>query len=214
MRPRLLDLFCCAGGASTGYDRAGFDVTGVDIDPQPRYPFTFVQGDALTYLAEHGHEFDAIAASPPCQMYSRALKHMAAPQPMLIDATLELLEELGLPYVVENVEGAPLLTQESLFGGHGIVLCGTAFGLRIYRHRLFESNVPLVGLPCNHKRAAMNPHNVAGREAMYAEFGRSDPEVIWRREMGLDWMGRYEAREAIPPIYTEFIGKQIASYLA
>jgi DNA (cytosine-5)-methyltransferase 1 len=226
-RPRLLDLFCGAGGAAMGYHRAGFDVVGVDIAPQPHYPFEFHQADATAMVRDRlegcwheqggrsalpgrlaaclGH-FDAIHASPPCQAYSRALRHMSAPQSMLIDAVKDLLSKTGLPWVIENVEGAPLPTQSDLFGAHGVMLCGTAFGLRVYRHRLFETSFPVPGPPCRHLRPAMNPHNQAARDLMYEEFGRSDPEVIWRREMGVEWMGRYEAREAVPPVFTEHVG--------
>jgi DNA (cytosine-5)-methyltransferase 1 len=218
MRPRLLDLFCRAGGCSVGYHRAGFDVVGVDIEPQPRYPFPLVQADALEFLREHVawdllHGFDAIHASPPCQMYSRALKHMSAPQPMLIEPIRELLVISGAPWIIENVEGAPIPTQSTLLGQHGAMLCGTSFGMRIFRHRLFEASFPISGLPCSHTRLAMNPHNQAGRDLMYDEFGRSDPEVIWRREMGVEWMGRYDAREAIPPAFTEFLGRQLLDHI-
>src|SRR4051812_30614731 len=112
-RPRLLDLFCGAGGAAMGYHRAGFDVIRVEIGPQPNYPFEFHQADAMSYSLDG---FDAIHASPPCQMYSRALRHMSAPQPMLIDAVKDILAETGLPWVIENVEGSPLPTQSDLFG--------------------------------------------------------------------------------------------------
>jgi DNA (cytosine-5)-methyltransferase 1 len=189
-----------------GYHRAGFDVVGVDINPQPNYPFEFHQADAMTFPLDG---FDAVHASPPCQMYSRALRHMSAPQPMLIDATRARLAENGAPWVIENVEGSPLPSQSDLFGAHGVMLCGTAFGLRVYRHRLFETSFPVSGPPCKHTRPAMNPHNQAARDLMYEEFGRGDPEIIWRREMGVEWMGRYEAREAIPPVFTEHIGSYL-----
>lgn len=132
-KPRLLDLFCCQGGAAMGYARAGFDVTGVDREPQPRYPFAFVRGDALAYLAEHGQEYDAIHASPPCQGYSR-LRHLPwlkdKTYPLLIGPCRELLERIGKPWIVENVEDAPI---------GGVVLCGSMFGLSVYRHRRFAS---------------------------------------------------------------------------
>ncbi len=223
---RLLDLFCGAGGAAMGYSRAGFtDIVGIDVKPQPRYPFTFVQADAMSVLLDGGfrypgktfsvsvRSFDAIHASPPCQMYSRALKHMASPQPMLIDAVIIALTKAKRAWVVENVEGAPLVRSSDLFGNHGAVVCGTGLGLRIQRHRIFESNVPLSSTDCKHVCAAMNPHNQYGRDLMYAEFGRHDPEKTWRKEMGVEWMGRYEAREAIPPAYSEFIGRQLLAAL-
>lgn len=199
-----------------GYHRAGFDVVGVDIKPQPNYPFEFIQNDAIELMREWRDlgRISAVHASPPCQAYSRNLKHMSAPQPMLIEPVRVLLRATGLPYVIENVEGAPMPDQDDLFGNHGIILCGTGFGKRVYRHRWFESNIPLhVGPGCNHTLRAMNPHNVAGRAQMYAQFGRQDPEILWRNEMDVEWMGRYEAREAIPPVYTEFIGEQILEHI-
>lgn len=218
MKPRLLDLFCGAGGASKGYQRAGFYVVGVDIKPQPRYcGDEFVQADAMVLLAQalagYGAEwiqgFDAIHASPPCQSYSRSFKHLATPQPLLIEAVRERLVASGVPWVIENVEGAPIPKAADLFGRTGFVLCGTAFGLRIERHRLFESNVLMASSECHHQRHAMNPHNVAGRKRIYEEFGRGDPEKLWAREMGVEWMNRHETREAIPPVYTEWIGREL-----
>ena len=147
---KLLDLFCGGGGAASGYHRAGFDeVVGVDIAPQPRYPFQFVQADALEYLAEDGHAFDAIHASPPCQGYS--IMHnlpwlRGREYPLLLLPTLEMLEGLGKPYVVENVMGArygsKILKKRGL-EAHGLKagwLCGAMFGLPFYRHRLFATN--------------------------------------------------------------------------
>jgi DNA (cytosine-5)-methyltransferase 1 len=209
-RPRLLDLMCGAGGAGKGYDEAGFEVVGVDIKPMPRYPFEFHQADAMTFPLSG---FDAIAASPPCQMYSRALKHLSAPQPMLIDAMRERLIANGAPWIIENVEGSPLPTSSTLFGQHGVMLCGTAFGMRSYRHRLFETSFPVHGPGCAHQRPALNPHNAKARELIYEEFGRGDPEKVWRRDMGVEWMSRYEAREAIPPAFTRFLGAQLMNHL-
>jgi DNA (cytosine-5)-methyltransferase 1 len=210
VRPKILDLFCCAGGAATGYHRAGFDVIGVDIEPQPNYPFDFIQGNATAFPLKG---FDAIHASPPCQMYSRALKHMSGPQPMLIDVMRERLEQAGVPWIIENVEGSPIPHQSDLMGRHGVMLCGTSFGKRIYRHRLFEASFPLHGLPCKHDGIVpLNPYNKTGRNRIYEEHGRDVPdfpEILWRREMGVEWMGRYEAREAIPPAFTEFLGRQL-----
>lgn len=203
-QPLLLDLFCGAGGSAVGYARAGFKVIGVDMEPQPNYPFNMVVGDAMEYLDSlwTGVFFDAVHASPPCQSYSRALKHLAAPQPMLIEPIRELLDSTGLPYIIENVPGAPLKNP--------VQLCGTSFGLRVYRHRLFETNFPVEPLECQHKELAMNPHNVKGRERIYAEFGeRKNSEKIWAKEMGVDcWMKtKHEVRECIPPVYTDYIGK-------
>ena len=115
-----------------GYSRAGFEVVGVDIAAQPRYPFEFIQGDAIEYVKEHGHEYDAIHASPPCQAYTNAQKIMRNDHPELLEPTREALNATGLPWVIENVPGAPLIEP--------IELCGGMFGLRTYRHRLFESS--------------------------------------------------------------------------
>lgn len=169
-RPRILDLFCGGGGAATGYYRAGFDVVGVDSRPQKRYPFTFVQADALEYAREHGHEFDAIHASPPCQAYS-ALKHMTTREhPQLIEPVRAMLQSSGLPYVIENVPGAPLRCP--------LVLCGTMFrletscGAQLRRHRLFESNVLLMSPgSCQHadRTIGVVGHAYRDEAARYAE---------------------------------------------
>ena len=147
--PRMLDLFCGAGGAAMGYHRAGFRVVGVDIDQQPHYPFDFVQADALEYLAEHGHDYDAVHASPPCQGYS--IMHnlpwlRGREYPYLLHPTIEALAALGRPYVVENVMGArhgsAILKRRGL-EAHGLqagFLCGAMFGMPFYRHRLFAAN--------------------------------------------------------------------------
>ncbi len=192
-----------------GYHRAGFDeIVGVDIKPQPRYPFTFVQGDALEYLASHGREFDAIHASPPCQKYSWAAKRWHVERADLVPATLELLDRLGVPFVVENVLAAPLR--------HAVVLCGTQFGLGVIRHRLFESNrvVFAPGSPCHHQGtvrggdyvtvAGHGGDNIKGRGSRAAK----------QAAMGIDWMNDRELNESIPPAYTEFIGRQLLEALS
>jgi DNA (cytosine-5)-methyltransferase 1 len=148
-RPLLLDLFSGAGGAAMGYARAGFHVFGVDKDPQPHYPFEFHRGDAIhaLYVVLAGDfEPDVIHASPPCQAYSDLQKQNKRDYPALIEEVRELLEDTGLPYVIENVDGAPLRDP--------VTLCGTMFpGLRVIRHRLFEANWPLVAPP--HRRAGI-----------------------------------------------------------
>lgn len=137
-RPRLLDLYCGAGGCSAGYHRAGFDVTGVDLRPMSRYPFPFIQADALEYLREHGNSFDAIHASPPCQRYTvaRTIHQSGERHPDLVAPTRELLLASGKPWIMENVVGAPM--------GCSVVLCGLMFGLRVLRHRLFEASFVLL----------------------------------------------------------------------
>jgi len=207
-RPRLLDLFCGAGGAAMGYHRAGFDVVGVDNRPQPRYPFEFVQGDALVTLRmSWARIFDAIHASPPCQDYSKAMRHLSGHYPRLIDPICHLLRSSGLPWVIENVQGAPLPSQDTLDGRHGLELCGTMFGLPIWRHRLFEMSLPIAPpRGCDHTMQPMNPER-ANRPG-----GRSN-EQAWREAVGVGWMKRYEAREAIPPAYTEHIGAALLGHL-
>ena len=224
--PRLLDLFCCAGGAGMGYHRAGFDVVGVDIAPQPHYPFEFHQGDALEFLAAHGHEFDAIHASPPCQVYSTT-KHAhpdTGKHPDLLAPTRTALIESGLPYVIENVEGATLRDP--------LTLCGSEFNLRAFdvdglplalrRHRLFESNVWLMGPGgCIHDTTQIAGSYTAGRHRTPAQ--RDDPTRrggytpalrVRAALLGIDWhMNEHELAQAIPPAYTEWIGSQLIAQL-
>jgi DNA (cytosine-5)-methyltransferase 1 len=206
-KPRLLDLCCGAGGASRGYADAGFDVVGVDIDPQPRYPFEFHQGDALTYPLDG---FDAVHASPPCQgftAYRRRPGHVR-PRANLIPATRERLQTTGLPYVIENVPGAPL--------HNPVTLCGSSFGLDVRRHRCFESNVALLPPPCDHGWQAPRFPPATNRTNL-----RCTVEVgVWRiplavqqAAMGIDWMGLEELSEAIPPAYTRHIGEQLLNHL-
>jgi DNA (cytosine-5)-methyltransferase 1 len=200
-----------------GYHRAGFDVVGVDLEPQPHYPFSFMLGDALTVLNDllvNGKEVDAIHASPPCQGYSR-MRHLPwladKEYPLLIVPVRDALKATGLPYVIENVEDSPLQRAHGLWGDHGILLCGTSFGLPIYRHRPFESNVQLV-------QPGHGPHkHVISGGRMLKGRGRASS---WEREsrvpdaMGCQWMTQREAGQAIPPAYTEFIGAQLLAHLA
>jgi DNA (cytosine-5)-methyltransferase 1 len=213
MTPWLLDLFCCAGGAAVGYRRAGFDVIGVDISPQPRYPFPLVLGDAI----EQGRQlirtgrFAAVHASPPCQAHSDLQKQSKLAYADFIPATRELLRESGLPYIIENVEGAPLLDP--------VTLCGAMFPeLRVYRHRLFESNVHLA-VPA-HPRHVAKTFTHDKRKAHYGQpmtdamfvqvTGGGNALVADKlRAMGIDWMTGSEANQAIPPAYTEFLGHQL-----
>lgn len=204
--PRILDLFCCAGGAGMGYHRAGFDVVGVDLEPQPHYPFPFHQGDALEYLQAHGHEFDAIHASPPCQAYTKARKLQGNTHPELIIPTREALQRLGIPWIVENVPGSPLINP--------VILCGTMFGLRTYRHRLFESSFPITAP--NHP-AHTAKQTKMGRPPKDGEFlqmvGNFSGVPLAREIMGTPWMTQYEMAQAIPPAYTTFIGWQLRAAL-
>jgi len=223
-RQRLLDLFCCQGGAGMGYHRAGFDVVGVDINPQPRYPFDFIQADALAYLSEHWREFDAVHASPPCHDHS-ALQN-ATPKDYgtawLLTATIDLLAKLGLPWVVENVPGQ---SARSAMPG-ALTLCGSEFGLgadchdgtwrQLRRHRLFLSNTFLIGAGgCAHRSRSLGVYgegsganNVNGRRGAYQ--GTTAERVA---AMQIDWMDRRGLAQAIPPAYTEFIGEQLMTHL-
>jgi DNA (cytosine-5)-methyltransferase 1 len=217
-RPRLLDLFSGAGGAAMGYHRAGFDVVGVDLNPKvgEHYPFEFHQGDALEYLAEHGAEFDAIHASPPCQSFSgmtNCRPGLADNYPQLIDAARALLTDAGTPWVIENVAGSGLPRQADFFGAHGIELCGALFGLALYRHRLFETSIPVAGPP--HPRH-LTPASKAGHwqpGTVISVEGNCSPIALARTAMGIDWMPRAELAEAIPPAYTQFIGEQIITHI-
>lgn len=209
-RPRLLDLFCCAGGAGTGYSRAGFEVVGIDIDPQPNYPFEFHQADALEYLAEHGHEFDAIHASPPCQHYTPlGALHPHKTYPDLVAPTRDMLDRIGKPYIIENVMAAPLVKARS------ITLCGGSFGLRTYRHRRFESRLNLT--PPAHPRhvilTATKQRRARWAEGWHVSITGDVGTYLGMGAMGIDWMSGNELCEAIPPAYTEFLGAQLMSKL-
>ncbi len=213
----LLDLFCCAGGAGKGYSQSGFDVVGVDIRPQPRYPFPFVQADALSLDPEFIASFDTVHASPPCQSYSdlAKLNGNADKWPRLIEPVREMLIRSGLPYVIENVEGAPLLNP--------VTLCGTMFPpLRVLRHRLFEANFAI--LPPPHKK---HPR-VHTHDRRKSHFGKTDEWTDYvqvtgggnctvaaaREAMGIDWMTKGEINESIPPAYTEYIGWELRRYIS
>lgn len=209
---RLLDLFCGAGGAAMGYHRAGFEVVGVDIKPQPNYPFEFHQADALEYPLDG---FDVVHASPPCQRYSQAerLHRNKESHPDMVANTREYIKEKT--YIIENVCGAPLRNY--------IQLCGSSFGLRVRRHRLFESNLLLFGLDCNHKWQNDNPlwsirqrYRQINTGVCYVFGHQETGQTVddWKKAMGIDWMNRAELSQAIPPAYTEYIGKQLINYLA
>ena len=207
-RPRLLDLFCGAGGAAVGYARAGFDVVGVDLEPQPHYPFDFVRADALAF--DLG-DADAIHASPPCQAFSAMARMGAKAYPNLIPATRARLVASGLPYVIENVPGAPLIDP--------VLLCGETFGLELIRHRHFELSWWTMVPPCSHVRGGtITGQYVAFRHGTrYHEKGRRTPprrtEGEFFAALGCPWMNQREARQAIPPAYTEWIGARLLERL-
>jgi DNA (cytosine-5)-methyltransferase 1 len=192
VKPRLLDLFCGAGGASMGYHRAGFDVVGVDVMPQPHYPFAFVLDNALAVTEWDG--FDAVHASPPCQHFSGAGTFRDY-HPNHIWATRVMLFKAELPYVIENIPGAERhLIDPTRF-------CGSQFGLRIRRHRYFETNWALSGVSvgCSHRHDDLPFKHEAERE--YADA------------MGCEWMPAQVARQAVPPAYTELIGRRLLEIL-
>lgn len=231
-RPKLLDLFCCGGGAAVGYARAGFDVYGVDIEPQPDYPFPFYKGDALSLLSLHLagparsffygpdgvedlslEDFDAIHASPPCQGYTALAAVHGNEWPKLIEPVRELLDQAGKPYVIENVQGAPLRRD--------LTLCGLTFGLKVFRHRYFEAGY---WTPQSPQHQSHRGHRVAGWRhgvkyegdmvAVYGDGGGKGSIADWQAAMGIDWStDRRTIAEAIPPAYTEFIGNQIIAQL-
>jgi DNA (cytosine-5)-methyltransferase 1 len=232
MTYRILDLFCGAGGAAKGYADAGFEVVGVDINPQPRYPFGFAWQNALDVLRGSDimvyrggtpdeildlRDFDAIHASPPCQAYS-AMSHcrpgLAEKYPKLIEPTRELLQATGLPYVIENVEGAPLRPD--------LRLCGTQFELgvrfngrryELQRHRIFETSwrpIPMDTCEHNYRAFPLYGHGAPGNRS---DLRGMDFASAAREVMGIDWMNRDELAEAIPPVFTEFVGLLLRAHL-
>lgn len=210
---RLLDLYCKAGGASKGYADAGFEVVGIDIKKQKRYPYEFIQADCLEILQDLDYlrTFDVIAASPPCQTHSRT-QHLRNAQGKstdkvdLIPQTRAALIESGVPYVIENVPGAPLINP--------VQFCGSSFGLKVRRHRLFESNLKLIGSGCKHKEQG-KPVGIYGSMRDEIPKGGHTAKTIEeaREAMGIDWMIWGELVEAIPPRYTYEIGKQLIDVL-
>lgn len=238
MKPKLLDLFACAGGAGTGYSRAGFDVYCVDIDPQPNNPFTFRHADAIStmvdlldgkqveFIEPDGQlvlltmdDFSVIHASPPCQSFlslgavNKALGR-AYDYPNLIGPIRDLLIESRLPWVIENVSNAKSEMRSP------VQICGTALDLPIRRHRLFESNMQIVGLPCQHSKfterkywTSWRPNGETRLSTVVQVYGNGGNQHEWPAAMGIDWMTPHEMAEAIPPAYAEFVGTQIMKSL-
>lgn len=204
IKPRLLDLFSCAGGAAMGYHLAGFEVVGVDIKPQPRFPFEFYEADAFEYLAAHWQDFDAIHASPPCQGYSVTKSFSKSESPLLIGKVRSLLKATCKPYIIENVMGARKYMENP------IQLRGNQFGLRVIRDRLFEIHPWILSSPLTPVTGTTNSHRgmstggeyitVAGHNFLISEA---------RQAMDIDWMNSRELAQAIPPAYTKWIGAQL-----
>lgn len=241
-RPLLIDLFCCAGGASRGYHEAGFDVVGVDISPRKNYPYPVIKANALDVLTVmiigsgtlrfgsdigNGRRPAAIHASPPCQGYT-SMRHAPGAlgtAPRMIGDVRALLQKTGLPYVIENVPEAASEMQAP----H--MLCGTMFGLgcyddglwhQLWRHRLFETNWPLTVPECDHAPDApvigVYGGHARRRAARHGGRGTQDQWVGGHKRaaseaMGIDWMTLGELSEALPPVYTRFIGKQLLQHI-
>ena len=214
-KPLLLDSFCGAGGCSKGYQRAGFYVVGVDIKAQPHYcGDEFHQGDAIEFIARHGREFDVVHASPPCQGYSKTKPLSSGNHPLLITVTRAVLKTTGKPYVIENVPGAPLFNY--------VMLCGTMFGLRVLRHRLFECRPAISMSPCSCHHwgratgSGSNRNEIAGGTISLSDgfdfvtvCGNDYLADEGRMAMGIDWTTKAELSQAIPPAYTEWLGRRM-----
>ena len=195
----LLDLFCGAGGAAMGYHQAGFNIVGVDNKPQPRFPFAFIQADAIEFCAQYGHLFHAIHASPPCQSFSTLTSLTSTKKHLnLISPMRDALKQTKVPYVIENVTTAPLLNP--------IILCGTSFGLETIRHRLFESNILLCAPPkCKHDNLTL--YSILTKSCRRAgDLRGPSSHAVGKRVMQIDWMTQDEISQAIPPAYTQYIG--------
>lgn len=202
---KALDLFCCAGGSSDGLVRAGFKVTGIDIEAQEEYPYDFIQKDATKLSIKFLRQFDFIWASPPCQQFTRA-KHLRNAQGYktkalnLIPITRKLLQKAGVPFVIENVKGAPLRED--------VLLCGSSFGLKVRRHRVFECSFEVEQLPCKHKEQG-KPIGVYHRMKDKIPHGGHTAETIKqaRKAMGTNRMSWNKLKESVPPIYAYHIAK-------
>ena len=210
---KLLDLFCGVGGASVGYAQAGFEVHGVDLKHGKRYPFTYLRADVLDIFKDDAfiNQFDVIHASPPCQTHSitqhlRKAQGKSTKKLDLIPETRAALIASGKPYIIENVPGSPLINP--------IQLCGSSFGLKVRRHRLFESNLSLIGSECLHKEQG-RPVGVYGSLRDDIPHGGKTADSIdqAREAMGISWAIWSELVEAIPPLYTSYLGNQIRELL-
>ncbi len=217
-KPRLLDLFCGAGGAAVGYALAGFEVTGVDIHPQPHYPYKCIQADATTFPLEG---YDLVHASVPYQAFSYATiqaRQDGIVYPDYLALMRQRLRACGKPWIIENVPGAPIQ--------HGMMLCGSMFGLRVRRHRYFEtSHLLFTPGPCKHTndfvsvygdevlRQRRNLRYTGLKCGVRSQLVTSFPHEVGQQAMGIDWMNAKELSQAIPPAYTEWVGQQIKAVL-
>lgn len=200
---KLLDLFCCAGGAGEGYRRAGFEIVGVDIVPQKNNPHQFILSDGLSFVAEHGHEFDAIHASPPCQAYTQSAlsqRNRGKVYPDLLGNTRDALMSTGKPWVIENVPGAPMRPD--------FKLCGCQFGLKLRRERWFETSWEGFDLRpvCHHPFPVVSVVGHGTPSWVREQLGFNPSIHHYREAMGIHWMNRNELSQAIPPAYTEYLG--------
>lgn len=223
MKPRILDLFCGAGGAAMGLHQAGFEVVGVDIKPQPHYPFEFVEQDTLQALRHlrdgapimqtnnllwHVEDFDALWASPPCQAWTKAAKQWRSEgvvYPELITPTRDYFKSMSKPYVIENVPGAPLLNP--------IILNGATFGLRVHRERWFECSFDVPFILLNQGQRPVKMGRPIQKNDVVQPVGHFSGVPQTRKAMGIDWMNQGELAQAIPPAYSRFIGEQLMKVL-
>jgi len=211
MSYKLLDLFCGAGGCSEGYKLAGFEITGVDIEPQNKYPYRFIQSDAFAFLKTSGHLFDAVHASPPCQGYSHLTpKKCRSNHPLLISTIRDALVANNKPYVIENVAGAKSQLHNPT------MLCGSMFSLRCFRHRFFESSFPFQPpAACNHNFVPLLVTTASkASRALRKKLGMP-PKTVLNAPLayGINWMDFRGLKEAVPPAYTRYIGGQLINYL-
>jgi DNA (cytosine-5)-methyltransferase 1 len=219
-RPVILDAFCGAGGAAKGYHDAGFDVVGVDVEPQPRYPYEFHRGDAMTWPL---NGFDAIHASPPCHDHSTVTGRNRKANGVkgtrwMLEATLRRIIAAGVPFIVENVE-----TAEFPPGVFRIRLCGSAFGLDVQRHRWFATNVPMLEPPCAHHLQPPRFRSLDSRRkdgalsrvvGVHGHLNYAGERELREQAMGIDWMTVAELSQALPPAYTNWLGEQLLVHLA
>lgn len=201
---KALDLFCGAGGAAMGLHRAGFEVHGVDLALQPRYPFSFEQRDATSVSADELRAYDLVWASPPCQRYSLYSRNLGTAEsfPDLVPVMREKLRAAGVQHIIENVVGAPLRAPT--------LLCGTMFGLSLLRHRLFETSFQVAALmpQCRHRGDEIPVYGNGTPQWHRERIGRNVGIDEKRAAMGIDWMNRDELSQAIPPAYSEWLARQ------